>query len=411
MLAAAASTARATDTLAVAPCPCCGGGSALVLYRAASIPIHSSVLLDSAEDARALPRRDLQLAFCSDCGFLYNDIFDEAAIAYSGDFEESQHFSRTFSTFARRLVADIDAKCQLAGKRVLEIGCGKGDFLVELCAHTGATGVGIDPGYRRDAHREPTANVSFIADYCGPKYADIAADVVICRHTLEHIPHADGFLHMVRAAIGDRPDVWVVFETPDAERVMREGAFWDIYYEHCSYFSAGTHARAFRRAGFEVTDISLVYDGQYLLQYARPARHTQTKLPGENDLPRLRALAEDFPGKLRAAQNYWVQRIRQAAAEGKSVALWGGGSKAVAFLTALNFPDDVVAVVDVNTRKQGKFVPGTGHEVIAPAELDRIRPDIVLLMNRIYRAEVAKDLERLGLEPEVLALGASGAWA
>jgi hypothetical protein len=37
--------------------------------------------------------------------------------------------------------------------------------------------------------------------------------------------------------IGERDDTAVFFETPDAKRVLAEGAFWDIYYEHCSYFS------------------------------------------------------------------------------------------------------------------------------------------------------------------------------
>ena len=44
---------------------------------------------------------------------------------------------------------------------------------------------------------------------------------------------------MVRRAIGDRLDTVVLFELPDVERVLREVAFWDVYYEHCSYFTLG----------------------------------------------------------------------------------------------------------------------------------------------------------------------------
>ena len=56
--------------------------------------------------------------------------------------------------------------------------------------------------------------------------------------TLEHIPATGDFVRMVRRAIGDavrnRP---VFFQIPEATRILRDCAFEDIYYEHCSYFS------------------------------------------------------------------------------------------------------------------------------------------------------------------------------
>jgi hypothetical protein len=87
-----------------------------------------------------------------------------------------------------------------------------------------------------------------------------------------------GFLGLVRESIGDRPEAVLLFELPDMGRILEERAFWDIYYEHCSYFTAGSLARAFGKAGFDVLDVYKVYDGQYLLIEARPgtgkaARH------------------------------------------------------------------------------------------------------------------------------------------
>ena len=59
---------------------------------------------------------------------------------------------------------------------------------------------------------------------------------------------------MVRSSLRDSPDTCVFFQVPDVLRVLEEEAFWDIYYEHCSYFSVGSLARLFRRAGFDVLD-------------------------------------------------------------------------------------------------------------------------------------------------------------
>jgi SAM-dependent methyltransferase len=388
-----------------AACPCCGESGARVIYRVASIPVHSCVLLRSAAEARAFPERDLELAFCETCGFVFNHIFDESMMGYSTDFEESQHFSDTFTSFARRLARDIAEKCDVAGKRVLEIGCGKGEFLSELCTIGGATGIGIDPGYRADEGRGVAGNLRFIVDLYGPKYQDIRADLVLCRHTLEHIAAVKKFVALIRQSIGAHEDTCIVFETPDALRVLSEGAFWDIYYEHCSYFSPGTHARLFRQLGFDVTELSLVYDGQYIVQYARPTpRATEARLPAERDLPALRELAASFPIRVKRAQETWRARIRRAVRHGRPIVLWGGSSKAVSFITTLGLKDEIAAVVDINPHKQGMFMPGSGHAVIAPSTLTAVRPGVVIVMNPIYVAEIKAELGRLGLEPEVMAL-------
>ena len=408
-IAPAVEKAESSEAAAAASgpsCPCCGGHNCEVIYKVASIPVHSCVLLDTAEAAHAFPKRDLELAFCGDCGFAFNHVFDERVIRYSTDFEESQHFSSTFNSFARGLARQIAERCGVSGKQVLEIGCGKGEFLIELCEAAGASGVGIDPGYRADPGRRPTkANVSFIVDRFGPEYQDLECDVVLCRHTLEHLPHVAEFMRSIRDMRGTGPDTWIVFETPDFKRVLEDGAFWDIYYEHCSYFSPGAHARVFRAHGFDVTDLELVYDAQYIVQYARPSAGPAAEtLPLERDLDELRRLAEAFPSRVRALQARWRELLGEAHAQGWRTVLWGGGSKAVSFLTTLGLGDEIAAAVDINPYKQGRFTPGTGHPVIAPEALKANPPDLVIVMNPVYREEVKAALAGLRLHPGVVAV-------
>jgi hypothetical protein len=397
--------ARQVSRIAEIACPSCGTDGAQIIYRAPAIPVHSCVLLQSAASARSFPRRDLELAFCGVCGFIFNDVFDESVMGYSTNFEESQHFSPTFAKFARKLALEISDRCDLGGKTVFEIGCGKGEFLVELCSVADATGIGIDPGYRSDGHHSRGANVRFIVDHYGRKYKDFPADLILCRHTLEHIPAVREFVSLIREAIDGRKRVWVVFETPDAERVLRTGAFWDIYYEHCSYFSAGAHARLFRRESFDVTDLSLLYYGQYIVQYARPATSATTRrFTLEDDLAKMHAFASTFPIRVCRLQQMWRDRIRRAADRLRTIVVWGGGSKCVAFLTTLGLRNEIAAVIDVNPYKQGKFLPGSGHEVVAPTALTSINPHLVVVMNRVYVPEIKSELTRLRLEPEIWAL-------
>jgi hypothetical protein len=89
-------------------------------------------------------------------------------------------------------------------------------------------------------------------------------------------------------------------------------------------------------------------------------------------------------------------------ATGKKIVVWGGGSKAVAFLATLGLREQIDYVVDINPHKHGKFIPGTGHEVKSPETLRSFQPDAVILMNPIYVNEVGGMLGEMGLSPRIL---------
>jgi hypothetical protein len=81
------------------------------------------------------------------------------------------------------------------------------------------------------------------------------------------------------------------------------------------------------------------------------------------------------------------------------VVAWGAGAKAVTFLNIVD-PGDVIShVVDINPRKTGRFVPGSGQEIVEPNALRELRPQMILLMNAIYRDEIGSAVRALGLDP------------
>jgi hypothetical protein len=87
--------------------------------------------------------------------------------------------------------------------------------------------------------------------------------------TLEHIGQTQRFLTSVRM-VANRSDSVIFFQVPDMHRILKEGAFWDIYYEHCSYFSKTSLTHLFTGTGFAVQRIWIGYDGQYLMIVACP---------------------------------------------------------------------------------------------------------------------------------------------
>jgi SAM-dependent methyltransferase len=394
-------------TAAAAVCAACGGTDVEAIYSQRDVPAHSCLMLPTREEALAFPRGDIDLGFCRGCGFIGNTRFDPRLSRYSQAYEETQAYSPRFVRFLNELCDEQIRRFALGpGTTALEIGCGKGEYLVALCERSGCRGIGLDPGYHPERTRtDVAARLTFIRDFYGPAYAHLQADYICCRHTLEHIPDVAAFLRLIRGTIGDRRGVSVFFELPDMERVLHQGAFWDIYYEHCSYFTRGSLARLFRACAFDVRRLYKAYDEQYLMLEAVPAAGpTDALLPLENDLATLESLVARF----RRQMSQRLQELAGAAARwraaGKRAAIWGSGSKCVSLLSAVGFGEELAAVVDINPHKRGKFLAGSGIEIESPQSLARTRPDVVVVMNAIYAREIAHQLDQLGIRPELVAL-------
>lgn len=350
--------------------------------------------MTSQAEATSWARGDVRLAQCPRCGFITNTAFNDATQKLTARYEATQACSPTFGKFARELAQNWIDRYQLKGKKILEIGCGQGEFISMMCDLAGASGWGVDPIV--DSSRS-TSRLQFIADKFGSHLKRIDADFIVCRHTLEHIPDVNSFLSEVRAAIRDRRDVAVAIEVPDTLRVLNEAAFWDIYYEHCSYFDADSLASAMAAAGFEVTVSRLEYGGQYLIVEARPTNRT-TGIPPVSGTA---ATISEFVQRCRTKISLWNDALRDLS---KRTVVWGSGSKAVGFLTTLGVREEVIAVVDINPAKHGTFLPGSGHEIIAPEKLREIRPDRVIVMNPVYLEEIGRSIAELGLTAQLIAL-------
>jgi hypothetical protein len=382
-----------------------------VFYKVQDVPAHSCLMLRSREEALAFPRGDIELGFCRGCGFIGNTRFDPALNRYSALYEETQAYSPRFLRFLDEVWDDQIERFELGpGMTALEIGCGKGEFLVGLCERSGCTGIGLDPAYRPErTHSSAAERMTFIRDFYGPKYGHLQADYVCCRHTLEHISPVLDFVRLVRETIGGRSHVNVFFELPDMERVLQQGAFWDIYYEHCTYFTRGSLARLFRSATFDVHRLYKAYDDQYLMLEAQPAPHaTDALLPQENDLATIASLVARFERQVGERLRSLSDVLARHRARGNRVAIWGSGSKCVSLISSLGLAKglgpELAAVVDINPHKHGKFLAGSGIEIVSPDTLRSLRPEVVLVMNSIYSDEIRHDLAARSLYPELIAL-------
>jgi SAM-dependent methyltransferase len=382
--------------MTTSPCPVCQFAGTTPFLRRAGMPVHQNLLLASRNLARSTVRGDLELAVCERCGFVFNLAFDLAKLGYGEAYDNTQTCSPFFQSYVDGLVQHLGESRGVRHQRIVEVGCGKGRFLRQLVggAETGNTGLGFDPSYQGPTE-DLGGRLRFERSYFGSHHTKVEADVVICRHVIEHVPDPVALLRDIRLAVASRPEVRLYFETPCVEWILTEQVVWDFFYEHCSYFTAGSLSTAFERAGFAVDEVRHVFGGQYLWLEARLGEFDPTLLPDPGDIF---GLATNWTANEQALVERARSGVERARAQGP-VGVWGAGAKGVTLVNLID-PDasTIVCVVDLNPNKQGRFVPGTGHAIVAPDKLRELGVVTICLMNPNYRHEVLATLAELGLD-------------
>ncbi len=373
-------------------CPVCASRDVLELLDVGELPVLCNQLCSTEEAARGVALGEVELGFCRVCGHVFNVKFDASKLEYSPEYENSLHCSGMFQSYADGLVKSLIDRYDLRHKKVMEVGCGQGDFLRSVCAAGENTGFGFDPSYQ-GGNDDPRVTIR------AASFADIEgehdADLVCCRHVLEHIDQPTEFLQALVSKL--KPGTAVFFEVPNVLFTIRDGGIWDIIYEHCGYFSPSSLKRAFQVAGMQVHEVDETFAGQFLVIHAEV-----TQASGEVDSvdPALESLATGFADSFREKIAEWKEVLQKAQSSGERIVAWGAGSKGNSFLNAVG--RDVSAIIDINPKKRGKFVAGTGQPILAPEQLADLPPSLVVIMNPVYQGEIAARLSELGFEPRLL---------
>ena len=365
-------------------CPVCESTKLRPFLQRSQVPVHQNLLVNSQEAARIVTRGKLDLMICASCGFVFNQAFDLSRLSYGEDYDNTQSCSAYFDAYLDGLVQDMVERQGVRDCTIVEVGCGKGHFLKKLVSYPGANnaGYGFDPSYEGPL-MDLDDRLQFRTCYYDQSCTDITADIVVCRHVIEHVPEPVELLRSVRAALASSPKARVFFETPCVEWILRHLVIWDFFYEHCSLFTAQSLGLAFRLSGFSVERVEHIFGGQYLWLEARAA-DSEATLPVVGETLRLATAYTADEQRLREAL---LVRLRELRQNGK-VALWGAGAKGATFANLVD-PQCVLidCLVDLNPNKIGRFVPGTGHPIVSPTDLPVRGVRNAVLMNPNYREE------------------------
>lgn len=384
-------------------CPVCTSPDPRPILDLKGIPVLCNVLWDDPEEARRVARGRIELSFCTTCGHLFNASFDPERIDYDVRYENSLHRSSRFQGYAESLAEDLVDRHDLVDASVLEVGCGQGEFLELLCEQGVERARGYDPSYRAGSTEHDERLRIFRETYDPDPSGGESAAFVCCRHVIEHLDEPGRLVDsLTRSPDGNRAPI-VFVEVPNAASMMARGAVWDLIYEHVSYFTPPSLRRLFEEHELELLRLHTVFGDQFLTGEGRQSSSPVEPRDSGDDIDRLHRCARDFSDRLREARRRWERRLARWRRRDETAVLWGAGSKGVTFANLVEESKALPGVVDINPEKQGHFLTGTGHLIVGPERLRSIRPDRIVLMNPIYREEVGRTLDRIGVSAELTA--------
>ena len=396
-------------------CNACASSATTPFFYLPDLPVHVGHFYDDAGSARAAPRGDVELAYCHGCGHIFNQLFDSDRIDYRPGYEVALYHSPLFRSFMQSVAERLQNMYQLQGKTILEIGAGSGWFLELLCRLGGNRGIGIDPTiHHTGIHQTNGIQLEMIRDRFDRRFQcqfDVwQPDFICCLSVLEHIAQPRHLLQDLRSMLGHRR-TQNYFEIFNAARAIQRQEVWSIHYEQCSYFSENSFRRLFESCGFQVITGGGCYgEDQYLFVDCEPAlgdphqenehlsscktMKDEDNREGSNTLP---LDISQFARHFAARCEIWSQRFQTYREQNKRVVFWGTGGKGVTFLNTCPSASSIEFVAEINPAKQGKFVPGSAQQIVAPEDLIQIQPDVIIISNAIYEQEIRDQARQMGL--------------
>ena len=384
-------------------CYLCGSDRTREFFCLPEMPTQDGIMCDSFEAAQSVVRGDIRLRYCSDCGYIGNEGHEADKIAF-GRYDFSLDHSPLFQSFNRDLCAELVDRYQLNGSTVIDVGCGEGRFLTQLCRQGGCRGYGIDPGFDNDAARvDSDLELVFLREYYGPPHRALAPDLLSCRQVINLLNDPFAFLESVRDNLDPYPGTVVYFEVPDANYTLNANVVWNLVYEHRSWFSADSLAELVRRAGFDVLRVDSRWNGEYLSIEARPSlSSSQNPVSGVDDRARdtIARSVDMLEANFAATKQRAEAMIEKIRAQSIRAVAWGAGARAMTFFNLFDLYDACPVIVDINQRRQGKYLPGSGQRIVSPDSLVALAPDLLIITNPTYAAEIKEHVAQMGLTPE-----------
>ncbi len=316
---------------------------------------------------------DIQVVQCFACGLVQ---LLNRPVPYHREVIRAIAFSGEMKLFREKQFADFLTRYQLKGKKLIEVGSGKGEFL-SLMKNAGGIAFGVE-GSASSVEYALSQNLSSKHLYLDSECETIPEgpfDGFFIMSYLEHMPEP---LSVLRSLARNLKDGAVgIIEVPNFDMIIRENQFSEFTTDHLLYFTDKTLRTTLELGGFEVIESKSIWH-DYILSATvrkRPALSLATM--------------NSCSVKLIADIDRHILEYPQSR-----FAVWGAGHQSLTILSMLQKKNRIDCVIDSAPFKQNKFTPSSQLPIFSP---DQINPrgitDIIAIAGS-YNNEVIRFIEQ-----------------
>lgn len=382
----------------VTNCRSCASDSLRPILFLGETPIANGLV--SPEDAGTpQPVFPLGITLCNDCSLVQlsyslpaDAIFDEAYPYYSS-------FSNALCEHAAQHVRSLITSRGLGAESfAVEVASNDG-YLLRNFAQAGIRCLGIDPS-PGPARAAEEIGVPTIVDFFGVATAEriVAehgrADVIVANNVMAHVPDLNDFVGGFAVLLAD--DGVLTVENPYVRELVEHVEFDTIYHEHYCYFSCMAVDSLMRRHGLHLNHVEFfpnLHGGTLRWYIERESRRTaecqayldRETSDGMDGFDFYAGLAAETS----ACQESLLNLLSDLRSQGRTVAAYGAAAKGATLLNSSGIGTELVAyVVDRNTHKQGRLMPGCSLPIRPVEVLLEDRPDDLLLLAWNFADEI-----------------------
>jgi SAM-dependent methyltransferase len=321
---------------------------------------------DNMENDKAI---DFSLVQCRECGLVQLDC---SPVDYYRDVIRAGGNTLTMKTLRQNQYRQFIDMADLKGKRILEVGCGAGEFL-SMITEFPVIPCGIENNecLVNKARLNGLDVYNDFADTLGHKIKGAPYDAFVQFNFIEHQPRPNDMVQCIRDNLVEGG--WGLVTAPSFEYI-EHNCVYEVMRDHIAYYTEETLACLFVKNGFDIVRSERINGGDTLSIIVRKRR----------------MLVEDaFDSSYRAVRKNINDFIQKVICEGKKIAFWGASHQCFTAAAFLENPKSVSCIVDSAPFKQGCISPVSHIPIISPSEFYESPAENVLIVAPGYTDEIA----------------------